>query len=688
VTSTIGLDYEGFSEAQLVGASSVGLWNYTTDMSTEGLMVAYRIDEQAPRQIDMTQDDLPAEFVEAMLDPEMEKWAFNAAFERVFTMNALGIKTPIKGWRCTMVLAMLQSFTGDLGAIGRAMGIDDDKVKSKEGKRLIQKFCQPQKLTRKNSLYRRTWKTDPDDWQTFLDYNSQDEVAEHEIKEKLIRFPIPDLEWKLYEIDQEINDRGMPVNTEFVRKAYAMAEKRKAELVEQLIAITGLDNPLSGPQFKAWAIERGYPFDDLQKATIKKVLAENETLNAVLAHECVAALKLRQQAARTSIKKYPAIMRRVSPDRSLRHCFQFAGAARTGRWAGRGPQPHNLTRTPKALEAHQGDASKLQAVVDLVVDDDYAGLSLVMEEPMDALAGSVRSSFQAIPDEDDNEQELQVCDLSAIESAVTAWLCKCVRLLKVFEDKRDPYRDFGVELYRKAYDDITGAERTICKPAVLGCTYQLGGGMLFDGKRTGLWGYAEAMGVDITLEESHRQVAVFRDLYHEVPSMWKALEHAVKLALRGTPNTVNGLVHFALRGPYLTVRLPSGRHMYYYRPRMVDRVFTGRDGTTYTREVFSYMGKSQITMQWGRVFSSGGKIIENIVQAIARDVLCVGVLRAHGEGYPIVGTVHDEIIALLRRGSNYFTLELLRECMMAPIEWAPGLPLGAAGYVSTLYRKD
>ncbi len=684
MTDTINLDYETFSEAQLVGAASVGVWNYTSDLSTDALMVAYRLNGGYPNQVDLTQDRLPAEFVDAMLDPHVEKWAFNAAFERLVTKRVLGIQTPTKGWRCTMALANLQSFTGDLGQIGRAMGLSDDRVKDKDGKRLINMFSVPQKLTRKNSLYRRTWKTDPDEWQKFLDYNALDEVAEYSMKNKLIRYYVPDIEWELYELDQDINDRGLPVHRRFVTNAFKMAEHRKRELVEEMREIMGFEsgrNPLSGPQFLDWVIGQGYPFQDLQKNTIKKVLAENDD-NPVLTSEAVDALKLRQQANRTSIKKYPAIIRRLAPDDRLRHCFQFAGAARTGRWAGRGPQPHNLTRTPKELEAEDGDAGKLQAVVDFVERDDYDGLTMLVKEPMAALAGSVRSSFQSGDDE-----ELTVCDLSAIESAVSAWFCKCERLLGVFREGRDPYRDFGVELYHKPYQAITSSERTICKPAVLGCTYQLGGGELRDGKRTGLWGYAEAMGVNITMDEAHRQVALFRDIYEEIPLTWKLLEAAVRNAIHGKPSWVNGLVYFEMRRPYLVITLPSGRPMYYFQPKMVERVFQGRTGP-YTRTVFSYMGKSQLTGQWTRVFSSGGKIIENIVQAIARDVLCVGLLRARDEGFPIVGSVHDEIITLLKKGANRLNLALLRECMMDPIEWARGLPLGAAGYSSTLYRKD
>lgn len=683
----IELDYETYSEAQLVGPASVGVWNYSRDVSTEVLMVAYRIDFGQMQQVDLTCDRVPAEFVEAMEDPDVEKWAFNAAFERLMTLHLLGINTPYRGWRCTMALANLQSFAGDLGQIGRAMGVAQDKVKDKEGSRLIQLFSVPQQITRKNSLWRRDRHTDPDDWQKFLDYNRQDVIAESEIRQKLLRFPIPDIEWEMYEIDQQINDNGMPVKRRYVEQADIMANLRKRELKKIMQDLTGLANPNSSDQFLPWVKQRGYPFNDLQKNTLKKVLTENKVAEdggePFLADDCVTALKLRQQASRTSVTKYPAILRRLSVDDRLRHCFQFAGAARTGRWAGRGPQPHNLVRTPGKFEAEDGTPIKLEVISEIIVGGDYEALGLMVEEPMEALAGCIRGSFQA-PD----GQVLVVCDLSAIESAVIAWVTQCVRLLRVFRDKLDPYKDFGTELYHKLYDAITKLERSICKPAVLGCGYQLGGGDLRDGKRTGLWGYAESMGVDLTREEAAHHVKVFRELYHEIPRAWKELEAAVQVVLRGvTKHVLNGLVEMKMTGPYLTMRLPSGRHLFYYKPKIVERVFEGRDGP-YTRKVFSYMGLNQVTRQWGRVYSSGGKIIENIVQAIARDILCIGLYRAHQFGFPIVGSVHDEIITCTREGENWFTLENLRECMIAPIEWAAGLPLGAAGYTGKLYRKD
>jgi DNA polymerase len=325
----------------------------------------------------------------------------------------------------------------------------------------------------------------------------------------------------------------------------------------------------------------------------------------------------------------------------------------------------------------------LTICADVIENGTYSDLQMYLSEPMVALAGSVRSSFQAHPG-----FELRVCDLKAIESAVIAWLSGCERMLDVFRNGRDPYRDFGVELYKKRYDDITGAERTICKPAVLGCAYQLGGGRMKEGKRTGLWGYAENMGVNITEAEATQHVRLFRETYAEIPLFWDHLDHAARSALAGRPATVKGKLRFEMDGPYLTVRLPSGRKMYYYRPRIVTKEFEGKDGTIFTREVLSYMGKNQFTHQWGRVYSSPGKQAENVTQATAREILAIGIRRAHEEGFNIVGSVHDEIICHQRKGDNYYTVDRLRDCMIAEIAWATGLPMDASGYSHTVYRKD
>lgn len=684
----LSLDFETFSEVPLTGAKSVGIWNYSSHASTEVLMAAYRLDNGPLIHVDLTQEAISQELYDALCDPTVEKWAFNAAFERLITLNTLGIPTPYEGWRCTMALANMQSFTGDLLQIGTAMGLPAENLKDKEGSRLIRLFCGPQRITKKNPHLRRTRETDPEDWEKFCGYNTQDVPAEEGIRDRLIRYYVPVDEWQLYEIDQRINDTGMPVNRRFVEAANEKSEIRRAELHRRMMRITGLSNPNSGQQFIPWLQERGYGFDDLQKATVAKVLkldAEwRKTGIKLLEDDARTALRCRRYASQTSVKKYPAILRRLAEDDFLRHCFQFVGAARTLRWAGRGPQPHNLTKTPKVLEWDDDLGwQALENCADVIENGTYSDLCLYVEEPMIALAGSVRSSFQA-----PEGYELRVCDLSAIESAVLAWLSGCERMLDVFREGRDPYKDFGTELYRKAYDEITKAERTICKPAVLGCGYQLGGGDLKGGKRTGLWGYAENMGVDITRDEAHNHVGLFRDTYEEIPQFWHALEAAAKRALGGTPTTVNKLIRFEYKKPYLTVTLPSGRPMYYFRPRIETREFEGRNGTKFTRRVLSYMGKSQITHQWGRVFTSGGKQTENVVQATARDILKVGIMRAAADGFKIVGHVHDEIITLARKGDNYYTTARLREHMMSAIDWAVGLPLGAAGYSATLYRKD
>jgi DNA polymerase bacteriophage-type len=411
-------------------------------------------------------------------------------------------------------------------------------------------------------------------------------------------------------------------------------------------------------------------------------------------------LMLRQQAARTSVRKYNAIEKSVGADERLRFTFQFAGASRTSRWSGRRFQPQNLARPPKELEADKKmlevGAPKdylMTLVTDTIRENDYDTLCLLTKEPMNYLAGLVRSSIRA-----PSGFDFVVADLSAIETCVTAWLSGCDRLLNVLRTGGDPYIDFGTDLYKKPAAEISKFERQCSKPAVLGCTYRLGGGELREGKRTGLWGYAEGMGVNFTQEESARAVATFRRAYPEIPKTWFALEEAVHKAITTHREQVpsfylNGRrvtipVRIEYRKPYLMMWLPSGRPLYYHLPRITEETFRSRDGEPYKKKVFSYMGKQQNGNAWIRVKSHGGKIIENLVQAIARDVLKAGLLAAKNYGFNICGHVHDEIITLQRKGDNQFTLAALIDCMKAELDWAPGLPLGAAGYAAPFYRKD
>jgi len=680
--TAISLDYETFSEVDLKAA---GLDRYAREARV--LLCAYAFDGGRPK-LWQEGDPFPREVREALLDPAVEKWSFNAQFERTITMRALRIPTPIEGWRCTQALAYMQSFSGGLEEVGAQMGIPADKLKSKEGKRLIRMFCMPQRITKKQPHRIRDRDTDPLEWELFGDYCIQDVVAETEIKRRLIQFPVLDEEWRLYELDQLINDRGMPVDLDFVGNAMAMAKRRTDELVRRMAELTGIANPNSTSQLLPWLRERGYPFEDLQKATVQKVLTENaEAPKRFLTADCVRVLKLRQWAARISTRKATAVAKSVGPDGMMRYIFQFAGASRTNRWAGRRVQPQNLPRTPKILEAPKGEPpeSVLGWATDCIRFGDYDGLHLLSREPMEILVGCTRSMFRA-PD----GWELGVCDLSAIESRVIAWLSRCERLIKVFEDGLDPYKDFGTFLYGCAYEEVTKEQRTNSKPAVLGAGYRLSGGELKDGKKTGLWGYAESMGIMLPREECHRAVRIFRnESYPEIPQLWYDLEAAASRALRRkTPTDVGGCV-FEYIKPYLTVLLPSGRRMYYYKPRFVEKTFTSQStGEEFTRILLTHMGQEQKTGVWMRLPTHGGKLCENLVQAIARDVLADAMRRAHEAGFHLIGHVHDELIWLRRRGSNEHTLAQMREIMAAPIPWLPGIPLDAAGYCAEFYRKD
>ena len=554
-------------------------------------MVAYALDGGTIQHSEIGRSGrVPPELREALRDPAVERWAFNASFERTITRHVLGIETPYEGWRCTMALAYLQSFTGTLGDVGDQVGLPLDKRKDKDGKRLIRLFCQPQR-----DGVRRDEDTNPEDWRTFCDYNIQDVVAETEIKRRLLPYPIPDEEWALYELDQRINDNGLPIDLPFVRSAMQMVARRKKELTAEMRERTGLANPNSTQQLLPWLQDRGYPFADLQKATVAKVLNDIQALDA----EAAGVLLLRAQASRTSVKKFDAAAQRTSEDGRLRHTIQFAGASRTARWSGRSFQPQNLPRTPKPLE----EVSHLTAVTDCIREGDYDTLGLLVEEPMVALSGCVRSSIQSPPG-----HELVVADLSSIESSVIGWLSGCKRMLNVFHTGLDPYKSFGEVLYAKPYDEVTKAERNICKPAVLGCGFGLGGGEMRDGKKTGLWAYAESMGVHITKEEAARQVALFRSVYSEIPDFWKALELAIEGVLTNRSRTVAvGRLDIGYLKPYLVIQLPSGRPMYYYQPRMADVEFQGRDGP-YIRRKFTYMGKHQLTGKWCRIVSGGPKV--------------------------------------------------------------------------------
>lgn len=698
MTDFINLDYESRSEIDLKDS---GLDLYSAHHSTEIMLAAWSIND-GPEQLWDFNDRArpPAELIDALTDPHVEKWAFNAQFERVMTLRRLGIETPYESWRCTMVLAYMMGFVGDLAQVGRSMGIPDDKLKMADGKRLIQLFCKPQRTTRNQRHRWRDALTDPDDWGLFRQYNIGDVRAERAIKARLLRpdkYPIPALEWAHYATDQRINDRGVAINRRFANQAIALAEQRKPQIIEQMARTTGLANPGSPTQLLPWLKDRGYPFDDLRADTVKKVI--REASDTGITDEAVDVLKMRQNSSKSSIAKYSTMLKAMGEDDRFRYSLQFHGAQRTARWAGRRLQTQNLPRTPKAYE----DLINLVQANKMILRGDLEGLDLLNGEPMDSLVGCIRSAFVPGPG-----KKFVVCDLSSIESVVIGWLTNCAWFLNTLHAGRDLYRAFAAEWLHIHYDE-TKPHRGKAKPATLGAGYRLGGGdLLPDGKKTGLWAYGENMGVFMSKDEAHSSVAAFRDLCPEIVHTWYALEKAVMKCLStkadqevrwelddGRAFTLPLTIEH--RKPFFAIKLPSGRRLYYYDPKIVSREMEGRDGK-YTKRQISYMGKPQNKKGWVRLYTHGGKLIENIVQAIARDILAIGMRRVEKHGHdpkhtlwPVetVMHIHDELVNETDiEADDEVVLGFVMKCMTSPISWAPGLPLGAAGFVGDFYRKD
>ncbi len=697
---TLSFDFETYCDLNL---KQVGLDLYSSHPSCEVLMCAYSFDGgRTTQHWDMSRRaKMPRDLHDALMDDRVELWAFNAQFERTILNRVLNLWPAMRRWRCTMVLSYFHSFVGTLDRVAAQMGIDASKAKLATGSKLIKMFCEPQKITKANTLRRFTRETHPVEWAMFCEYNEQDVVAECAVKRRLDRpqYPIPAREWSFYALDQRINDRGLPIDRTFVERALEMAEARKDELLTAMRRATGLVNPGSVPQLLPWLKERGYPFDDLRKDSVKKVLTANAgrlsgelkekkgELFPYLTDECVDVLKLRQQQARTTPTKYAALLKAMGSDNRMRFVFQFAGASRTARFAGRRFQPQNLTTMRLGGEDYT-HLNVITQITNAIRENDKAAVALYKAEPMDALAGLVRSSVRA-----KKGNKLVVCDLSSIESVVIGWVAGCERLLNVFRDGRDAYKDFATELYGVTYEEVTSYMRKMAKPATLGAGYRLGGGEIRDGKKTGLWGYAENMGIEMTRKEAHRGVATFRRVYKEIPQTWYALEKAIIETIRRKRSTSVGPISFSYAKPYLVCHLPSGRNIYYLKPRVEKRPFryidkdSGEEVVT-MKDSISYMGKQQNGNNWIRVYSHGGKFIENIVQAIARDILREGLMIASKAGFNIVGHVHDEIICEEAANDNEHNVVNLRLKMIQKIKWAVGMPLNAAGHEGKIYRKD
>ncbi len=691
------LDFESWSELDL---TKVGASRYARHHSTEVLMLAYAVnDEPVEQWVPAHGEPMPRILKRELLpDPDILKFCWNASFERQIFTHTLGLEIPFEQWRDPMVLAHSLSLPGSLDKAGQVVGLGDDQKKLARGKALIRLFCQPRKPTKYKPWTRATRETDPEAWEEFLLYNRRDVEAERAIYRRLRKWNLPEHEWDLWHLDQKINDAGIPINMRAVRNAIRISKAAVGSRMEEMREITGLDNPNSTQQLLPWLESRLYPFQDLKKGHVKKALeiAEQEVAgdcehwSALVGddgiQEYLTVLGRRLEVSRASVKKYEALERTTDEDGNLRNTLQFAGAGRTWRWSGRTYQPQNLARPTKDLE------NCLEMAVRHVEHLDPECIEWLYDKPMDLLASCVRPVAQA------PEGSLFAdADLNAIENRVLGWVARCDKILRVFREGRCPYVDFATAMYHQTYEELwheykvleDKTKRTMAKPAVLGCGYMLSAGFEKENPKTGemeatgLLGYARDMGIEMTTDQTDHAVKVFRETYEEVVQFWWDIDRAVRRTIKsGRPQRLHMLT-FDRSGPFLRIKLPSGRYLHYCRPRVEPKMMPWGK----VKDAITYEGLND-KKQWTRIQTHPGKLTENVVQAIARDLLAHGMVLADREGLDIRLHVHDQIVALVPEASAKMDLAVLQECMSVQPAWAEGLPLAADGFLSRVFKKD
>ncbi len=657
------LDLETFNTLDL---KKVGLDVYARHPSCEITMAAWCLDDSPVYQSDEEHKFLSV-IRQAANDPDVQFVAFNAQFERVILREVAGIDIPPERWICSMVWAFSLGFSGGLADIGKQLGLPQEKQKLEEGRKLVLKFCKP--APKNHNVERYTKQNSPEEWKRFCQYNSQDVVAEREIMMLLKPYPMTEEEWQTYWVDQRINDTGFPVDLHLVDQAIKVYHAEKKRLAVALGNHTGLSNPNSGPQLMKWLKDYGYEFSNLQADTIKKTLAAWNPWDSPVVRK---ALEWKQQLARTAGSKWETFKRATDKDTGrFRYAFQFNGAQRTCRWAGRTIQPHNLHRSPEDQD------EKIRSLL----SGDNEWVTLMHGNTMDTVASCIRAGIRA-----PKGKKLVVCDLASIESRWLGWMSGCSRINGLFAEGKDTYRDFASHWFGMPYDEVTKPLRTMAKPPELGCGYMLGA--------DGLVRYADDMGVEIKKEESKQAVKLWRELNFEVPAMWDWLKQAVESVVTIGDTWVGYTVRIFRDDNFLFIELPSGRRLGYYQPLILPRIIKIVDSETgeerkWETTSLTYMGKNQYTHQWERITSHPGKVTENIDQGGSRDILRDGIKKAFYEPIlEVVGHVHDEIVCLADEAVAKTALEYLTAIMRADNPWAPGLLLGAEGYIADHYRKE
>ena len=644
---TLSIDIETYSDIPL---QKTGVYRYCESPNFEILLFGYSIDSGPVQVVDLAcGEHIPKEVLAALEDDSVIKWAFNAAFERVCLSRYLGYPTgeylDPESWHCSMVWAATMGLPLSLEGVGAVLGLEKQKLT--EGKELIKYFCQPCLPTKANGQRTRNRPFHaPDKWELFKRYNARDVEAEMGIQRKLSKFPVPPQVWEEYDIDQEINDRGVRIDMELVEQAIQMDARSRQELTDAMKRMTALENPNSVQQMKQWLSDNGMETDSLGK----KVVAE---LLKTAPPELAEVLTLRQQLAKSSVRKYQAMEKTVCSDNRARGMFMFYGANRTGRFSGRNIQLQNLPQN------HLPDLAEARA---LVRSGDFDAMELLYEDVPDTLSQLIRTAF--IPR--DGAQFL-VADFSAIEARVIAWFAGETWRQEVFAKGGDIYCASASQMFKVPVEKhgINGHLRQKGKIAELALGY---GGSVGALKAMG------ALEMGLTEEELPQLVDAWRQSNPNIVKFWWAVDRAVMEAVRYKHTTTDYGLTFSCRSGMLFITLPSGRKLAYVKPKVGTNKFGG--------ECITYEGIGS-TKKWERLDSYGPKFVENIVQATARDILCYAMrtLRCCS----IVMHIHDELVI---EADPRMSLDAVCEQMGRTPPWAKGLLLRADGYATPFYKKD
>ena len=648
---TLSIDIETYSSVDL---TKCGVYAYAESPDFEILLFGYAWDDEPVQVIDLTTGSgLPTELRDALYDPNVIKTAFNANFERTCLSAYMGAVTPPEQWRCTAVFARELGLPSSLAGVGEVIGLPEEKQKLKTGKTLIRYFSLPCKPTKANSERTRNLpRHDPEKWALYIEYNRQDVETEREIRKKLSRFHVVEDEQRIWEIDQNINDRGVGVDITLAKRAVEIDKVIKGRLLDEAMELTGLDNPKSSSQLKDWIEETsGVKVESLNKKEIPNVraTADNEDVNKML--------DIRAGLAKTSTEKYSAMLRTACEDNRIRGLTMFYGAARTGRWAGRLVQMQNLPQNKMPEQ-------DLETARQLVKAGDLETLEMLYDDISGTLSQLIRTAF--IPKKG---CRFVVADFSAIEARVIAWLANEQWRLDVFRTHGKIYEASAEQMFHLPPGSVKKGDPMRQKGKIAELALGYGGSI----------GALKSMGaLDMGLSEDELMPLVnsWRSANPAITDFWWATDRAARETINThAPSFLPHDIAFQKTGALLRLRLPSGRKLSYVKPKIVDNNIT-------------YEGTIQTSGGWGRIESYGPKLVENIVQAVARDCLAVTMQRVEALGYPVVFHVHDELICEVPEEKAEEALQEILDIMATPIPWAKGLPLKGDGYCCRYYRKD